>query len=82
VFTQDFFKPSIQLEEDIQVHLPKTSSVEGSSVPAPGTLSGENGLAPVSEASPRALAGPIEQSPGPEGEVAAVVGPPSPEADW
>jgi hypothetical protein len=64
------------------VHSPGTSLDEGSSAPAPGTPPGDNDLASVLEASPGALTGLVEQSPGPEGKVAAVIGPPSPKADW
>jgi hypothetical protein len=82
VFAQDLLKPSIRLKEDILVHSPRTSPDEGSSVPAPGTPPGENSPAPASKASSGASTGPIKPSSGPEGEVAAVVRPPSPEADW
>jgi hypothetical protein len=60
VFTHDLLKLSIRLEEDILVHSPGTSLDEGSSVPAPGTPPGENGLVLVSKASPEASARPIE----------------------
>jgi hypothetical protein len=82
VITQDLFKPSIRLEEDISVRLPESSLGKGSSIPAPGVPPRQNNLAPISEVEPGASAGPIAPSPGPEGEVAAIVGSPSPKADW
>jgi hypothetical protein len=79
---QDLFKPSIQLEEDVLVCLPRTSPDEGASVPIPGTPVGENGPTLTPEANLRTSTGPIAPSPGPEVAVVAVVGPPSPEVDW
>jgi hypothetical protein len=81
VFTEDLFKPSIRLKEDVLVPAPETSPDEGSSVPTPGTPSGENDSVPVLEANSGASARPIEPSLRPEWEVGAVVRPPSPEAD-
>jgi hypothetical protein len=78
---QDLFKPSIRLKEDIPICSLGTFPNESSSVPTPGTLSGENSPAPASMANLGASVGPIELSPGPKGEVAAVVRPPSPKAD-
>jgi hypothetical protein len=82
VFTQDLFKPSIRLDEDILVQLPGTFRDEGSLVPTLVTLPGDNSLVSVLEANLGASVGPIEQSPGSEGGVAAIIGPPSPEVDW
>jgi hypothetical protein len=36
----------------------------------------------ITRCHPRSLSWAITPSPGPEGEVVAVIGPPSPEADW
>jgi ribonuclease HI len=81
VFTQDLFKSSIRLEEDVPICSPGTSPDKGTSIPIPGTPPRENGLTPTPDAKLGALVGPIAPSPGPEGEVAAVVRPPCPEVD-
>jgi hypothetical protein len=76
------FRPSIRLGEDFSVHPPETSPDEGGSVPIPGTPPGGNDPTPISEANLGTLARTIAPSPRPEGEVAVVVGSPSPETDW
>jgi hypothetical protein len=81
VFAQDLFKPSIRLEEDVPVRSPGTSLNEGTSVPIPGTPS-EKRPGTDTRSQPDTSVKPIAPSLGPEGEVVAVVGPPSPEADW
>jgi hypothetical protein len=62
--------------------VPGTCLGEDSSIPTPRTSSGENGLILVSEATSRASARPSEPNSGLRQEIAAVVRPPSPEADW
>jgi hypothetical protein len=78
----DLLKPSIRLKEDILACSPGASLNEGSSVPIPRTPPGEKSPASISEASLGASAGPTTPIPGPEGDVAAIIGPPSPKADW
>jgi hypothetical protein len=82
VFTHDSLKPSIRLKEDILARSPRASLDEGSSIPILGTLPEENGPALISEASPKASAGPTTLNPGPKGKIAVVVRPPRPEVDW
>jgi hypothetical protein len=82
VFVQDLFKPSIRIGEDTLTRLPGGSPNESSSTPMPGTPPGESNIALIPEASLEASAGPIAPNPGPAGEVATVVRPPSLEADW
>jgi hypothetical protein len=82
VFAHDLFKFSIRLEEDVLVCSPGTSPNKGTLVPIPKTPPRENSPTSTSGANPGASAGPIAPSPGPEGEVAAVVGPPCLEVDW
>jgi hypothetical protein len=47
-----------------------------------GTPPDKDGAAPVYEANPRTLVGPIGQAREPGGEIVAIVGLPSPDADW
>jgi hypothetical protein len=54
----------------------------GSSVSIPGTPLGEDSAAPILEANSGDSTGPIAPSPGPKGEVVAIVGTPSPRTDW
>jgi ribonuclease HI len=82
VFMQDLCKPSIWLEEDISVPARGISSVEDSLVLVPGTQPGKGSLTLTSEANSIALAGPVGLNWEPEGEIAAVVGPPDPDKDW
>jgi hypothetical protein len=82
VFTQDLFKPSIQLEEDVSAPAPRTSLGEDSSAPTPGTPSGKCGVAPAFEADLGASAGPFGQGWEPRQEIAAIVRPPGPNIDW
>jgi hypothetical protein len=60
VFTQNLFKPSIQLKEDIPVPAPGTSLGKDSPVPALETPPGKDGPAPTSEVNPGAPDGPIK----------------------
>jgi hypothetical protein len=82
VFAQDLFKPSIRLEEDISEPTPETSPDDDDSIPMPGAPPGEDVPVPMSKADPGPSVGLIKLSPGPEGEVAAIIRLPSPTTDW
>jgi hypothetical protein len=79
---QDLFKPSIWLEEDIPEPTSGTSSDANGSIPAPGIPPGEDGLVLMSKADPGPSTRLIKPSSWPEGEVVAVVGPPSHAMNW
>jgi hypothetical protein len=80
--TQELFKPSIQLEEDIPALTPGTSPGEDSPIPMPGTPPGKGGMAPTSGADLGTPARPIGQNREPGGEIAAIIRPPGPDTDW
>jgi hypothetical protein len=82
VFTQDLFKPSIRLEEDVLTLMSGTSPGEDSLVPMPGTPPGKGGAAPTFEVHLGTSVGIVGQDREHRGEVAAIVGPPDPNADW
>jgi hypothetical protein len=76
------FKPSIRLDEDVSALTLGTSPGEGSSVPVLQTPLGKGHTAPTSQAHPGTLGRQIGQDREPGGEIAAIVGPPSTDADW
>jgi hypothetical protein len=82
VLTQELLKPSLQLEEEILAPTPGISPGEGSPTLAQGTSPDKDGTTLISEADPGDLAGPIGQAWEPWGEVAAIIGLPSPNTNW
>jgi hypothetical protein len=82
VFTQDLFKPSIRLEEDIPPLTSRTSPGEGSLVPMPRTPSGKGGTTRSYEADPGTPVGPVSKDREPGGRVVAIVGPLGLDANW
>jgi hypothetical protein len=82
VFAQDLLKPSIRLREDIPEPMSGTFLDADGPIPMTGAPLGEDGPVPTSKADSGPSTGLIKPSPGPEGEVAAIVGLPSFTTDW
>jgi hypothetical protein len=79
---QDLLEHSIWLEEDILEPSPGTSQDASNSIPMPGDPPREDGPIPTSEVDPGPSVRLIKPSPWLEGEVPAIVRPPSPMMDW
>jgi hypothetical protein len=82
MFAQDLFKPPIQLEKEIPVPMPVIPLSKDNPQLAPGTPLGRDGLAPTFRVNPGTSIRHIEPNQKPEGEIAVVVSPPNPDADW
>jgi hypothetical protein len=84
VFTQDLFKPSIRLEEDIPVPMLGASPDEDNPTlyQSQWPHQEKDGSAPTFEVNQGDPVGPIKPNLGPEGEIATVIRPPNPEVNW